>query len=96
MECKFCLDPESILSEESCCTGCERLKSKNFEITIEFDEICEKFVEKHKDYFHKFYNEVDHKYIWNDFAMILFCILDGFPVKQNMFQYKIDPLFLKK
>jgi hypothetical protein len=25
--CRFCLDPESILTQETCCTGCSRLKN---------------------------------------------------------------------
>lgn len=28
MKCRFCLNPESILSKETCCTGCDRLQCR--------------------------------------------------------------------
>ncbi len=48
MECRHCLNPESIISFETCCTGCSKIDPKK--ITDEqFEILARQQVYKHLD-----------------------------------------------
>jgi len=42
MECRHCLDPNSILTKNTCCTGCDRLKiieEKEIKVHLELKDV---------------------------------------------------------